>query len=80
MATQTQNQMKFENMVQELQKRLEEKHGDKVTPSSLAKDVQGLKEHLGVVEKRLDFVLEFLDSKDFGDVKDAKDSKDTIDT
>ncbi|OMJ65875.1 hypothetical protein SteCoe_37491 [Stentor coeruleus] len=80
MASQTQNQMKLENMVQELQKKLEDKNGDKITPMSIAKDVQDLKEHLGVVEKRLDFVLEFLDNKDFGDAKDVRDLEDNGDT
>ena len=60
MASQSQNQSRFEHLVQDLQRRLEEKHSGKVTMSSIMQDLSSMRNHLEIVEQRLDSTIELI--------------------
>ena len=62
MIAQSQNQTKFENMVQEMQKRIEEKNSEKMTPSTISKDIQAIKSQILGIDQKFEFFIDYINS------------------
>ena len=61
MTFQSQNQIRFEQLVQEMQRKLEERNGDKVNLESVMQDVRLMRKQIEIVEQRLDIAVELID-------------------
>lgn len=60
MTAQNQSQIRFENMVQELQRKLEEAQKGKISASSIMHDTSVIKQQLLQVEERLEGLFEYV--------------------
>jgi hypothetical protein len=72
MATQSLNQGKFENLVQDLQKKLEEKQGKSVNLESISLEVKDIKGTVNGLLMRLDGLLDTLDMEEVTKKSDFK--------
>ena len=62
MNTHSQNQVKFEMIVQELQKKIEEKQGKTVNLFTITQELKGVKQGMSNVDQRLNGALKYISS------------------